>query len=115
MIAVELARDFDHLIDGLHVAGGHRTVGDEHRLVQAADLELDEFVRRIDGALARIAALRSRAHLHDIPSLAAISSMVTPAASFSMSLRSRFASSRFVTRRRLEPSRLIWVVSISSS
>ena len=51
MIAVELAHDFDHLIDGLHVAGGHRTVGDEHRLVQAADLELDEFVRPIDGAL----------------------------------------------------------------
>jgi hypothetical protein len=39
------------LIDGLHVASGHRTVGDEHRLVQAADLELDEFVRPIDGAL----------------------------------------------------------------
>ena len=48
MIAVELAHDFDHLIDGLHVARGHRTVGDEHRFVQAADLELDEFVRPID-------------------------------------------------------------------
>ena len=51
MIAVELAHDLNHLIEGLHVAGGHRTVGDEHRLVQAADLELDEFVRPIDGAL----------------------------------------------------------------
>jgi hypothetical protein len=53
--------------------------------------------------LARSAALRSRAHFTDIPSLAAISSMVAPAASFSISLRSRFAISRFVARRGFDP------------
>jgi hypothetical protein len=52
---------------------------------------------------ARITALRLRTHCGDMPSLAASSSIVTPAASFSMNLRSRVASSRFVARRRFDP------------
>jgi hypothetical protein len=52
---------------------------------------------------ARSALLRSRAHLGDIPSLSASSSIVTPAASFSRNLKSRFAISHFVARRRLGP------------
>jgi hypothetical protein len=114
VIAIELARDFDHLVNGLQIADAHCAVGEEHRLVQAADLQLDKLMGRIDGAICGIALFRSRAHFADIPSLAAISSMVAPAASLSMNRRSRFASSRFVARRRLAAVR-VGVLSSSAA
>ena len=47
MIAVELAHDFDHLVDRLEVGQRHGAVGDQQRLVQPARLDRHEFLRRM--------------------------------------------------------------------
>jgi hypothetical protein len=94
LITVEFAHNLDHLVDRPQIAIAHGAVGDEHRLAQAAICSFMNSCGVSMTRLARTAALRSRAHFTDIPSLAAISSMVAPAANFSISLRSRCASAR---------------------
>ena len=50
VIAIEFAHDFEHLVDRVEIAVAHGAKGDEHRLTQAADLQLDELMGRINGA-----------------------------------------------------------------
>jgi len=59
VIAVELAHDFDHVVDRVEIAIAHGAVGDEHRLAQPPDLQLDEFVGRINGAFGENRGLTS--------------------------------------------------------
>ena len=67
VIAVELAHDFDHVVDRVEIAGAHGAVGDQHRLAQAADLQLDELVGRINGAVGENRRLASPRPLRRYP------------------------------------------------
>ena len=46
-VAVELAHDLHHLVDRLEVCGRHGAEGDQHRLVEAADLNGHELFGRV--------------------------------------------------------------------
>ena len=50
MIAVELAHDFHHTVDGAKIGPRHGAVGDQKRLVEAAHLQRDELGRRLGHA-----------------------------------------------------------------
>jgi hypothetical protein len=67
VIAVELTRNLDHPVDAVEIAIAHRAVRDEHRLAQAADLQLYELMRRVDDAALQNRSLALPRPFHRYP------------------------------------------------